>query len=100
MTESQRRHALGQTIDLTSMVWFIRICLAAQRYNKGGLEGHMGADASVQGAESVVPMAMQKIVHTNAKMWHDSIQAWEQVLAKIRARDVVEWLVADDMRGQ
>ena len=33
-------------------------------------------------------------------MWHNSIQAWEQVLAKIRARDVVEWLVADDLQGQ
>ena len=42
---------------------------------------------------------MQKIVHTDAKVWHDNIQAWEQVLA-IRVRDAVEWLVVDDLRGQ
>ena len=100
VTESQRRHVLGQAMDLTSMVWFMGICLAAQRYNKGGLEGHLGADASDQGAESVVPTAMQKIVHTDAKVWLDSIQAWEQVLAKIRTRDAVDWLVADDLRGE
>lgn len=76
------------------------ICHAPQRYKKGGLEGHMGASSSNQGEESVVSTAMQRIVHTNAKVWHDSIQDWEQVLAKIKASDVVEWLVADDLRGQ
>ena len=44
--ESQHHHVLGQAMDLTSMVWFMGISLTAQRYNKGGLEGHMGADAS------------------------------------------------------
>ena len=87
-------------MDLTSMVWFMGICLAAQRYKKGGLEGHLGADASDQGTKCVIPTAMQLIVPIDANVWHDSIQAWEQVLANIRARDIVEWLVADDMRGQ
>ena len=30
MTEVQRRQVLGQAIDLTSIVWFIGVCLAVQ----------------------------------------------------------------------
>lgn len=45
-------------------------------------------------------MKIQKIIHPDAKVWHDSIEIWEQVLANIRTQDVVEWLVADNLRGQ
>ena len=87
-------------MDLTSMVWFLGVCLAAQRQHKRGLEGHQGAGASGQGAESVVSSIKGKIASSDAKVWHDSQQAWSQVLEKRRAQDVVEWLVADDLRGQ
>ena len=42
VTKSQHRHILGQAMDLISMIWFMRICLVAQRYNKHGLEGNLG----------------------------------------------------------
>ena len=100
LTEMQRRQVLGQAMDLTSMVWFLGVCLAAQRHNNGGLGGHLGADASGQGAESVVPPVMQATSPLNAKVWHDSRQAWDKVLSMRRAQDAVEWLVADDLRGQ
>jgi hypothetical protein len=72
LTELQRCQILGQAMDLTSMVWFVGVCLAAQRHNKGGLEGHLGAEASGQGAMSVVPIVMGKIAHPDAKVWLDS----------------------------
>jgi hypothetical protein len=34
------------------------------------------------------------------KEWHDSKEARGQVLKKMKARDVVEWLVAAELRGQ
>lgn len=46
LTKFQRRHCLGQAMDLTSMVWFLGICLAAQRHRKCGFEFNLGADAS------------------------------------------------------
>ena len=49
VTESQHRHVLEQAMDLTSMVWFMEICLAAQRYNKGGLEGQLGRMLQTKG---------------------------------------------------
>ena len=100
VTEFHRCQILGQAMDLTSMVWFLGICLAAQRYINGGLGGHLGAEASGQGAVSVVPLVVQTTASPNAKVWHDSRQAWDQVLKKMRAQDAVEWLVADDLRGQ
>ena len=42
LTESQRRQALGQAMDLTSMVWFVGVCLAFQQYNTNGLGEHLG----------------------------------------------------------
>ena len=39
-------------------------------------------------------------MHPDAKVWLDSRQAWDRVIDKMRARDAVEWLVADDLRGQ
>jgi hypothetical protein len=43
------------------MVWFVGVCLAAQRHNKGGHERYLGADSLGQGAESVVPSIVGKI---------------------------------------
>ena len=43
---------------------------------------------------------MGNISSSTTKVWHDSREAWGQVLDKMRARDVVEWLVADELRGQ
>jgi hypothetical protein len=41
---------------------------------------------------------MGNIASPIAKVWHDSKETWSQILKKIRARDVVEWLVADELR--
>jgi hypothetical protein len=79
------------------MVWFVGVCLAAQRHNKGGHERYLGADSLGQGAESVVPSIVGKISSSKAKVWHDSRQAWGQVLEQMRAQDAVKWLVADDL---
>ena len=46
LTESQRRQALGQAMDLTSMVWFVGVCLAFQQYNTNGLGEHLEANGS------------------------------------------------------
>ena len=47
MTEVQRRQVLGQAMDLTSMVWFIGVCLAVQHQsNISGLGEHLGANGS------------------------------------------------------
>ena len=47
MTKVQRGQVLGQAIDLTSMVWFIGVCLAIQRQsNISGLGEHLGANGS------------------------------------------------------
>ena len=43
---------------------------------------------------------MQKTIPPNAKVWHESRQAWDKVLSKMRAQDAVEWLVAHDLRAQ
>ena len=50
LTESQRRQILGQAMDLTSMVWFVGVCLAVQQYNTSGLGEHLGANGPGQGA--------------------------------------------------
>ena len=99
LTESQRRHCLGQAMDLTSMVWFLGVCLAAQRHKKLGLEGSLGADASGQGAKSNVPL-VEKITTSDANTWHDNQQARNQALEKRRTQNSMEWLVEDELRGQ
>ena len=65
VTEGQRRQILGQAMDFNSMVWFLGICLAAQRHQIGGLDGHLGAESSSQGAEG----GISKVVHQDAKVW-------------------------------
>ncbi len=41
----------GQAMDLTSMVWFIKMCLIVHQHkNNMGLRPHMGANAINQGA--------------------------------------------------
>jgi hypothetical protein len=87
-------------MDLTYMVWFVRIFLAAQWHNKGGLERHLKVGASSHGGEIVVPFAMRNIVFSKTKVWLDNRQAWGQVFKKMRIQDAVEWCVADDLRGQ
>ena len=76
LIELQRRQVLGQAMDLTSMTWFLGVCLAAQMYNKGGYEGHLGAHVSGQGAEYVVPSMMGNIASSTTRVWHDSREAW------------------------
>ena len=50
MTEVQRRQVLGQAMDLTSMVWFIGVCLAIQHQsNISGLGEHLGQMAQTRG---------------------------------------------------
>ena len=46
LTEIENRHILGQAMDLLFIVWFLGVCLAAQRHNTSGLGQHMGADGS------------------------------------------------------
>jgi len=77
-------------MDLSSMVWFLGVCLATQWYQKHDLEGHLGANVLGQGAKSVVPLMVKKMATSNAKAWHDSQQVWVQTLEKIRAQYVVE----------
>lgn len=55
-------------MDLTSMVWFIRICLAVQRHNTSGLGGYMRADTSNQRAKNIVRCIIEKIASPNAKV--------------------------------
>ena len=100
LTEAQRRQCLGQAMDLTSMVWFIGVCLAAQRHNTLGFGGHLGAEASSQGAESVVPSNVEKIAFPDVKVWHNNKQVWHKDLEKRRVQEAIEWRVADDLRGQ
>ena len=57
LTESQRRQILGQAMDLTSMVWFLGVCLAFQQYNTSGLDEHLGANSLGQGAQEDVVLA-------------------------------------------
>ncbi len=103
VTESQRRHILGQAMDLNAMVWFIGICLASQGHKNNGFEGHLGAESSSQGAGSgMVFQHMSQVVHPDAKVWQESRQAWNKVLRgrKTRVGDALEWLVEDELRGQ
>ena len=100
LTESQRRQALRQTMDLTSMVWFLGVCLAFQQYNTSGLGEHLGANGSGQGAhEDVVLADMGRIAPKESPVWKDSQQAWDRVLGEIKNRDAIEWLVQDELRG-
>ena len=88
-------------MDLSSLVWFLGVCLAAQRHNTSGLSQHLGADGSGQGAhESVVHVDMGKVAYAGAQVWQDSQRAWDRVLGEMRTRDAVEWLVAEELRGQ
>ena len=101
LTKSQRCQALGQAIDLTSMVWFVGVCLAFQQYNTSGLGEHLGANGSGQGAqEDVVLTDMEKVAPEESPIWKDNQQAWEQVLGEIKNRDAIEWLVQDELQGQ
>ena len=69
--------------------------------NTSGLGQHLGADGSGQGAqESVVYADMGKVAHTGAHVWQDSQRAWDRVLGEMRTRDAIEWLVAEELRGQ
>ena len=73
LTELERRQILGQAIDLSSMVWFLGVCLAAQRHNTSGLGQHLGSDGSGQGAqENVVHVDIGKVAHAGAQVWQDS----------------------------
>ena len=93
LTESQRRQILGQAMDLNSMVWFLGICLAAQRHRNGGLDGRLGAESSSQGAEGgTIFHEMSEVVHQDAKVWQESKQSW--------VGNTFEWLVQDELRGQ
>ena len=78
MTKVQRRQVLGQAMDLTSMVWFIGVCLAVQHQsNISGLGEHLGANGSDQGAhEDVVLADMGKIAPKESQVWQDSRQNW------------------------
>ena len=57
LIESHRRQTLGQAMDLTSMVWFVGVCLAFQHYNTNGLGEHLAANGSGQGAQEDVVLA-------------------------------------------
>ena len=101
LTESQRRQALGQALDLTSMVWFMDVYLAFQQYNTSGLDEHLGANGSGQGAQKDVVLAdMERVAPEESPIWKDSQQAWDRVLGEIKNRDAIEWLVQDELRGQ
>ena len=98
LTESQRRQALGQAMDLTSMVWFVGVCLAFQQYNTSGLGEHLGANGSGQGAQEDVVLAdMRRVAPEESPIWKDSQQAWDRVLGEIKNRDAIEWLVQDEL---
>ena len=43
---------------------------------------------------------MGKVAHAGAQVWQDSQRAWDRVLGEMRTRDDVEWLVAEELRGQ
>ena len=103
ITESQRRHILGQAMDLNSMTWFLGICLAAQVHQNGGLDGHLGAESSSQGAQGgMTPHDISKKVHPDAEVWLESKQAWDSTLRGMKMRDggAFEWVVEDELRGQ
>ena len=101
LTESQRCQALGQAMDLISMVWFVGVCLVFQQYNTSGLGEHLGANGSGQGAQEDVVLAdMGRVAPEEFPIWKDSQQAWDQVLGDIKIRDAIEWLVHDELRGQ
>ena len=73
LIESQRRQALGQAMDLTSMVWFVDVCLAFQQYNTNGLGEHLGANGSGQGAQEDVVLAdMGRVAPEESPVWKDS----------------------------
>ena len=99
ITESQRRHILGQAMDLNSMVWFLGICLIAQGHQNGGLEGHLGAASSSQGAEGDDTF---KEIHPNTRVWQESKEAWETTLRGMTTDDegAFVWLIKDELRGQ
>ena len=94
LTESQRRQILGQAMDLTSMVWFVGVCLAVQQYNTSGLGEHLGANGPGQGAQEDAVLAdMGRVAPEESSVWKDSQQAWDRVLGEIKNRDAIEWLV-------
>ena len=73
LTESQRCQILGQAMDLTSMVWFLGVCLAFQQYNTSGLDEHLGANSSGQGAQEDVVLAdMGRVAPEESPIWKDS----------------------------
>ena len=77
LTKSQRRQTLGQAMDLTSMVWFVGVCLAFQQYNTSGLSEHLGANGSGEGAQEDVVLAdMGKVTSKEFLVLTDNQQAW------------------------
>ena len=69
--------------------------------NISGLGEYLGANGSDQGAQEDVVLAdMGKIAPKESQVWQDSRQDWYHVLGEIKTRDVVEWLVEEDLRGQ
>ena len=83
------------------MVWFLGVCLAFQQYNTSGLDEHLGANSSGQGAQEDVVLAdMGRVAPEESPIWKDSQRAWDQVLGEIKNRDAIEWLVQEELRGQ
>ena len=73
-------------MDLTSMVWFIGVCLVVQHQsNISGLGEHLGANSSDQGAQEDVVLAdMGKIAPKESQVWQNSRQDWYRVLGEIK----------------
>ena len=99
LTEPQRRQLLGQAMDLNSMVYFLGVCLAVQGHHVGGLAPSLGAVGSGQGAESRHG-CLSEVAQSGATIWRESQAAWDQTLKEIKSRDALEWVVAEDLRGQ
>ena len=99
LTKPQRRQLLGQAMDLNAMVHFLGMCLAIQRHPASGLAPDLGAAGSGQGAESRHG-CLSEVAHSGATISQESQAAWNHTLEEIKRRDAVEWIVAEDLRGQ
>ena len=55
------------------MVWFVRVCLAAQVHRNGSLDGHARAQTSSHGAQGDITLNhISKEVHLDTRVWLES----------------------------